>query len=106
MKEFFINAEDCISITIKEVLSKTDPSEMTGNEMMNFIKYGPTILTKTEENPKFLVLRNQLEDEGYIKTERAWWNGDTVLKPYKLNGKIFKKGWQFPCGDAIVYRIS
>jgi predicted DNA-binding antitoxin AbrB/MazE fold protein len=38
---------------------------------------------------------------GYILMETSYWNGDIVLKPFKLNKVNFKKGEQFACADAI-----
>ena len=46
-------------------------------------------------------MRNQLEELGYIKTERGWWNGDRVLKSFKLNEWTMRKGHKFPCAAAL-----
>jgi len=53
------------------------------------------------DHPKFTELRDKLESEGYIKTERLFWNGDRVLKPFYLNGTKFNKGQQFSCASAL-----
>jgi hypothetical protein len=57
--------------------------------------------TGTKDHPEFAKLRDTLEEEGYIKCERGWWNGDKVLKPFTLNGAKFKEGEQFPSGCAM-----
>ena len=54
-----------------------------------------------EDHPAFTELRNRLEKEGYIKTERNWSNGDTVTKPFYLNNMYFDIGEQFFCAPAL-----
>lgn len=60
----------------------------------------------TRDHPEFTKLRDQLEQEGYIKTERSWCNGDRVLKPFMLNEWKFKKGHQFSCAVAMKVSIT
>lgn len=57
--------------------------------------------TETIDHPEFTKLRELLGDQGYIKIERNWWNGDIVLKPFFLNGLKFKKGVTFPSASAL-----
>ncbi len=59
----------------------------------------------TIDHPNFTKLRDKLEQEGYIQTERTWWNGDRVLKPFILNNMLFKKGDQFPCATALSVKL-
>ena len=40
------------------------------------------------------------------KTERSWWNGDRVLKGFRLNEFCFKKGDKFACAGAMKGAIS
>ena len=54
-----------------------------------------------DDHPEFAKLREQLGQDGYIKIERSWWNGDRVTKPFTLNGTKFKAGEPFPCGAAM-----
>lgn len=84
-----------------------DPSNPTHDELIQIIKNGPFSMTAIghTDHPEFTRLREQLGEEGYIKIERAWWNGDRVLKPFKLNNKMFNKGDQFACASAIKYVI-
>ena len=58
------------------------------------------------DHPGFTRLRDSLENNGYIKTERNWSNGDRVLKRFKLNGHWFDEGEQFPCAPAMKYKIN
>lgn len=58
------------------------------------------------DHPKFTELRNKLENLGFIRTERMFWNGDRVLKPFKLNGVAFKPGDQFSCASALRIRFT
>lgn len=58
-------------------------------------------MVENDDHPEFKLLREQLGQDGYIKIERSWWNGDQVTKPFTLNGKKFKTGDRFPCGAAM-----
>jgi hypothetical protein len=53
------------------------------------------------DHPGFTRLRDELENKGYIKTERNCWNGDTVLKAFRLNDHWFEEGDTFPCAAAM-----
>ena len=55
----------------------------------------------TKDHPEFTKLRNRLCKLGYIQIESSYWNGDRVLKPFKLNELTFKKGEQFSCAGAL-----
>ncbi len=58
------------------------------------------------DHPEFTKLRNELEKLGYIQVQRSWWNGDTVLKRFKLNGFLFPKGEKFACASALANSFS
>lgn len=81
---------------------------LTPDELLKALKfqYNSIRSTSTDDHPEFKILRNKLEEQGYIKIQRHWWNGDTVLKQFTLNGVKFKKNEQFPCGAAIKYTIE
>lgn len=53
------------------------------------------------DHPAFTALRNKLENDGYIKTERSHSNGDRVLYGFYLNDIYFPKGAKFPCAGAM-----
>lgn len=55
----------------------------------------------SDDHPEFKKLRDALEEGGFIKTQRGWWNGDSVLKPFSINGAKFSKNEQFPSGAAM-----
>ena len=82
------------SYLVKEVVTDKDLVEvLKGN--------GNCSITGSDDGPEFKALRNQLEELGYIHCQRRWWNGDRVLKPFKLNGYKFKKDEQFSSGAAL-----
>lgn len=60
------------------------------------------------DHPSFAALREHLNARGYIKIERGWWNGDIVLKPFKLNTYDFIQGDQFSsaCAMGIKFRVK
>ena len=59
----------------------------------------------TKDHPEFTKLRIKLGKLGYISIELLFWNGDRVLKPFKLNKLDFDKGEKFPCGSALGTRM-
>lgn len=59
----------------------------------------------TKDHPEFTKLRSKLSKLGYISIEDLFWNGDKVLKPFKLNKLDFEKGEQFPCASALSTRM-
>ena len=59
------------------------------------------ISMSTQDHPVFADLRNQLEIMGYITVVRNSWNGDRVIRGFKLNGWTFSKGQKFPCASAL-----
>jgi hypothetical protein len=60
----------------------------------------------TKDHPEFTKLRNRLCKLGYIQIESSYWNGDRVLKPFKLNELTFKKGESFPCACALGIKLE
>jgi hypothetical protein len=70
---------------------------------------GETIKGKSYGNmdhPEFTRLRDKLENDGYITTERHYWNGDRVTHPFTLNGMPFSNGESFPCACALAVKFS
>jgi hypothetical protein len=59
------------------------------------------VSTSNRDHPEFSKLRDHLEQLGYIETVRNSWNGDRVIKSFKLNGWTFRKGHKFPCAAAL-----
>jgi hypothetical protein len=60
----------------------------------------------TKDHPEFIKLRNKLYKLGYIQIESSYWNGDRVLKPFKLNGLTFKRGESFLCACALGIKLD
>jgi hypothetical protein len=58
------------------------------------------------DHPKFTELRDKLEAQGYIETERSFINGDRVLKPFFVNGKKFNFGEKFPSSSYMSVVLS
>jgi len=80
---------------------------VTNEDLIEVIKgHGECSSTGSDDGPEFKALRNQLEAEGYIHCQRSWWNGDRVLKPFRLNGLKFTKGEQFSSGAALRFHME
>lgn len=62
--------------------------------------------TSSHDHPEFTKFREMLGANGFIEIERRWINGDTVIKPFTLNGILFKAGRQFACGVALGYQLK
>ena len=106
--KFEINEEYLTDITIHTKGSfLSNPDNPTHEDLIKILR-GQDCWTSTssDDHPEFAKLRNQLEELGYIQTQRSWWNGDTVLKPFYINGAKFKRYEQFPCGAAIKFNIK
>lgn len=60
----------------------------------------------TKDHPEFTKLRNRLCKLGYISIESSYWNGDKVLKSFKLNELTFKRGESFLCASALDIKLE
>lgn len=79
-----------------------DRNNPTPEEIFKVLKgYDKSVSISNKDHDEFTKLRDQLEELGYIRTVRNCWNGDTVLKPFYLNGWRFKKNHKFPCAAAL-----
>lgn len=109
MREFTILEEYLTDVPKKIVRYKHNTTkELTHEQLVDILVNGNISSTTiwSECHPKFTEFREQLEKEGFIKVERSWSNGDRVLKPFKLNGKTFKKEEQFPCAAAMKHHLK
>jgi len=106
--KFEIDEEYLNSITVHKVFIPYDGKmNLTSDELLEVLRYdGHQTSISSKDHPKFTELREELERLGYIKIERAWWNGDSVLKPFKLNDLPFKKHDQFSCAAALGIRLT
>jgi hypothetical protein len=102
--DFTIDPEYLTSVTIRDEWNTYTRNGRvpTAEELILIIQgKGECSTTSSEDHPEFARLREQLGELGYIKIQRGWWNGDEVLKPFRLNGRKFKVGAQFSCGSAM-----
>jgi hypothetical protein len=110
LRQFTIDESFICDQHIREtysVYAGKDPSELTQEQIMRILK-GEDIMTSyyTQDHPMFTELREQLGREGYISIQRGWWNGDRVLKGFKLNEWTFRKGDQFSSATAMQNSIA
>lgn len=100
---FTIEEEYLTSVTVTtEHDFVKDRDNPTYEDLIKILKgHDKSLSISSKDHDEFAKLRNQLEQEGYIKCERSWWNGDRVLKPFYLNGHYFEKDDRFPCAGAI-----
>lgn len=105
---FEINPEYVTDVAVtKTYYRHADKTTLTNEELVEFIK-NPVVgsMFSTTDHPEFARLREQLEELGYISVQRAWWNGDRVLKLFVLNGVTFEPGEQFPCAAAMRHHLK
>jgi hypothetical protein len=105
--EFQIDDEYLRSVTITDKGSLLEnPDNPTHDDLIKILMgRDQWTMTRSEDHPEFAKLRDELEQSGYIRTQRSYWNGDMVVKPFTLNGAKFRKGEQFPSGAAIKSHI-
>ena len=108
LKEFYLDESLDWGVTISvEWNSYLNKDTVTNEDLVEVIKgNGRCGSFSNDDGPEFKALRNQLEADGYIRCERMWWNGDRVLKAFKLNGVIFRKHEQFSCGAAMKHHLN
>ena len=103
LREFFID-EECVT----DVMVRTErsllqnPENPTPEDLIKIIKGEDKMVSiSSKDHPEFAKLRDELENLGYIITQRNWWNGDRVIKGFKLNGCPLKKGERFYSAAAM-----
>jgi hypothetical protein len=104
MREFFISEEYLTDVPNNHIKYKYDTTkELTHEQLVDILVNGNIQYRSfgTKDHPEFTKLRDELESLGYIKTFRSSSNGDRVLKPFKFNGKRFKKNETFYCACAL-----
>ena len=62
-------------------------------------------ISKSVDHPAFAALRKHLSNNGFIKMETGWSNGDVVTKPFYLNEVYFDVGDPFVCASAMHYYL-
>lgn len=106
--KFYLNEEFITDETvIKKGNTILDKGSVSNQDLISLIKgegYWSTV--SHQDHPEFTKLRDQLEQEGYIRTERNFWNGDSVIKPFYFNDVKFKAGDTFYCAVAMKGHIK
>jgi hypothetical protein len=109
LAQFTIDEQYLCNVVIREQEDTIkDRTNLTNSDIIKIIKGEDYVLkrTYTRDHPQFSLLRNQLDQQGYIKIERSCINGDTVLKPFKLNEWEFCTGDRFLSATAMMISIS
>ena len=103
MRKFYIDPKYAISVSEEIIVYKQESDSVTLFDIMKDPVSFRSFAIK--DHPKFVMLRHQLSELGYILTEDRWSNGDRVIKPFILNGLKFKKGETFPCAAALNFTL-
>lgn len=108
LPEFYLDENLDWDVTIyQEFNSYANKKVITDDDLVDMLKgRGKCSTISNDDGPEFKALRNQLEELGYIMCQRTWWNGDYVLKPFKLNGVKFKVQEQFASGAAMKHHLE
>lgn len=108
LKQFYLDESLEWNVTIhKQYNSYLNKDVVTDEDLVSALKgLGNWSSTGSDDGPEFKELRNLLEAEGYIACQRSWWNGDRVLKGFKLNGVTFTKNNQFGSGAALKFHLE
>jgi len=109
-KQFTIDEQFICEVQLREewgIYDKIPHNELTPDQLFKILKGEDRCRSSsTKDHPMFTELREQLEREGYIEVQRGWWNGDRVLKSFKLNEWTFKRGDKFSCASAMKNSIT
>ena len=108
LKEFYIDPQYLTDVPIHNVISTlSNPADPTPDDLIKILKGTHEIrVIGNKDHDEFTSLRNHLEQLGYISTQRNYWNGDCVLKSFKLNGWVIRKHGKFPCAAALGISIN
>jgi hypothetical protein len=108
LTQFFIDESFITDVTVKtEHDFLKDRSNPTNEDLIKILKgWDKSISISNKDHDEFTRLRDQLENLGYINTVRNCWNGDRVVKSFKLNEWTFRKGHRFPCATAMKVSID
>ena len=103
LRNFVIDEEYVTDVSVYTETSLLENPETPTHEDLIKILMGHDKMTSmsSKDHPEFAKLRDELENLGYIETQRSWWNGDRVIKGFKLNGYPLKKGERFYCAAAM-----
>jgi hypothetical protein len=84
-----------------------DPDNLTPEAMIKILRGEDRItIHSSKDHPEFNRFREQLGDEGYIRIEHSWCNGDRVTKSFTLNDVEFKVGDKFCSACAMKHHLK
>ena len=103
LREFFIDEKYVTDVYVRVERSLLEsPENPTHEDLIKILKGQDKMISmSSKDHPEFTKLRDELERLGYIITQRSWWNGDRVIKGFKLNGYPLKKGERFYSAAAM-----
>jgi len=103
LKQFTIDEQFICDVTVRTEFDLVkDRNNPTYDDLIKVLKgWDKMVSTGNKDHDEFTKLREELDRLGYIKIERGWWNGDRVLKSFKLNEWTFRKGYKFPSAAAM-----
>ena len=106
LRQFVIDEQYITDVTVRvEYDYVKDRNNLSNEDLIRILKgYDKSVSISNKDHDEFTKLRDQLEELGYIETQRSWWNGDRILKSFKLNEWTMRKGHKFPCAAAL--RVS
>ena len=106
--KFYLDESFLMCVTITKEWGIFDHQDNLTNEELVKVLRGEDRCSSisSEDHPEFAKFRNQLEADGYIRTERRWHNGDVVIKRFILNDVEFGIGDKFPCGSAMKIHLD
>ena len=108
LAKFYLDESAMVDQYYKETVNPyAGRDDLTDEELLKAIAgHGIYTVSGSRDHPDFAALRDLLEEQGFITTQRNCWNGDRVVKPFLLNGVEFKEGAKFPCAVAMRHHIE
>lgn len=94
-------------VVVKRIGRFDGRTDLTNEELMQVLDGSDYVgsTTSSEAHPGFIGLRKMLHEQGYINMETRWVNGDSVIKPFALNGFMFLPRDQFPCASVLRWQL-
>lgn len=108
LKQFTIDESFICDVTVRtEYDFVKDRNNPTHDDIIKILKgYTKSYSISNKDHDEFTKLREELGSLGYIEIQRGWWNGDRVLKSFKLNEWTFRKGHKFYSASAMKNSIN
>ena len=103
LKQFTIDEQFICDVVVRTEFDLVkDRNNPTYDDLIKVLKgWDKMTSTSNKDHDEFTKLREELGRLGYIEIQRGWWNGDRVLKSFKLNEWTFRKGYKFPSAAAM-----